>query len=136
MSTVTMKDEGALQAADALEAEYLAVANGHKKPGKLDLETLVRAVQELRRLARGKASTKAVSAATRVGQPRDAGLTDGDVFTLIGHAEWLRGNGAEDMPDWCLGLASRIAQGIDPYLARRVNDIREEKKPRNQDKAG
>ncbi|MDN7179053.1 hypothetical protein M0D69_13730 [Caballeronia sp. SEWSISQ10-4 2] len=35
-------------AADNLEAEYLAVANGVKKPGKLDLEVLVRAVQALR----------------------------------------------------------------------------------------
>lgn len=36
--------------ADALEAEYLAVANGQKKPGKLDLQTLVRAVQCIREL--------------------------------------------------------------------------------------
>ncbi|WP_434717175.1 hypothetical protein P5X00_35890 [Paraburkholderia sp. A2RO-4L] len=63
-------------------------------------------------------------------------LTDGDVFTLIGHADWLRGNGAEDMPDWCLDLAFRIAHGIDPYLARRVNEIREKHKPGNQEKAG
>ena len=34
--------------ADNLEAEYLAVANGDKKPGKLALEPLVRAVQSLR----------------------------------------------------------------------------------------
>lgn len=38
--------------ADALEAEYLAVANGQKKPGKLDLQTLVRAVQCIRELER------------------------------------------------------------------------------------
>ncbi|HDR9105433.1 TPA: hypothetical protein QDB04_002274 [Burkholderia vietnamiensis] len=63
-------------------------------------------------------------------------FSDGDVFTLIGHADWLRGNGAEDMPDWCLDLAFRIAQGIDPHLASRVNAIREKHKPGNQEKVG
>jgi len=38
--------------ADALEAEYLAVANGQKKPGKIDLEAMVRAVQIIRELER------------------------------------------------------------------------------------
>jgi len=37
--------------ADALEAEYLAVANGQKKPAKIALEPMVRAVQLLRALA-------------------------------------------------------------------------------------
>jgi len=42
----------ALAAADALEAEYLAVANGTKNPGKMDLEPMVRAVQVIRKLER------------------------------------------------------------------------------------
>ncbi|CFK42777.1 gp41 [Burkholderia pseudomallei] len=52
------------------------------------------------------------------------GLTDSDVFTLIGHAELLRGRGETDMPAWCLGLAHRIAFGIDKALAARVAEIR------------
>ena len=41
----------ALRIADELEAEYMAVARGEKKPGKIKLEPLVRAVQSLRALA-------------------------------------------------------------------------------------
>lgn len=48
MEMLTERD--ALAVADALEAEYLAVANGEKKPGKMDLEALVRAVQTIRAL--------------------------------------------------------------------------------------
>ncbi|WP_176331568.1 hypothetical protein [Burkholderia vietnamiensis] len=51
-------------------------------------------------------------------------LTDGDVYTLIGHAELLRGRGETDMPAWCLDLAHRIAIGIDESLAARVAEIR------------
>lgn len=40
------------KAADDLEAEYLAVANGEKKPGKMRLEALVRAVQVMRQYAK------------------------------------------------------------------------------------
>ncbi|WP_009522290.1 hypothetical protein [Imbroritus primus] len=47
---VAMTDQQSSAVADALEAEYLAVASGQKKPGKLDLETLVRAVQTIRAL--------------------------------------------------------------------------------------
>ncbi|SEH89066.1 hypothetical protein [Paraburkholderia hospita] len=45
--------------ADNLEAEYLAVANGEKKPGKIDLETLVRAVQVLRAIEPENAELRA-----------------------------------------------------------------------------
>jgi hypothetical protein len=41
----------AKQIAADLESEYMAVANGDKKPAKIALEPMVRAVQELRRLA-------------------------------------------------------------------------------------
>lgn len=51
-------------------------------------------------------------------------LTDSDVYTLIGHAELLRGRGEIDMPVWCLDLAHRIAIGIDESLAARVAEIR------------
>ena len=47
-------------------------------------------------------------------------LTDSDVFTLIGHAELLHDRGETDMPAWCMDLAHRIAVGIDPALALRV----------------
>ncbi len=50
MTPATTPADG-LKAADALEAEYLAVANGKKNPGQMDLEPLVRAVQTLRALA-------------------------------------------------------------------------------------
>ena len=43
--------EDARAVADALEAEYLAVANGEKKPAKIALEPLVRAVEAIRKLA-------------------------------------------------------------------------------------
>lgn len=55
--------------------------------------------------------------------PNDNVLTDSDVFTLIGHAELLRGQGEADMPAWCLGLAHRIALGIDEALAARVEAL-------------
>ena len=42
--------EDARAVADALEAEYLAVANGEKKPAKIALEPLVRAVEAIRKL--------------------------------------------------------------------------------------
>ncbi|WP_185722939.1 MULTISPECIES: hypothetical protein [unclassified Burkholderia] len=51
-------------------------------------------------------------------------LTDSDVYTLIGHAEMLRGRGETDMPVWCLDLAYRIAIGIDESLAARVAELR------------
>ncbi|WP_321814614.1 MULTISPECIES: hypothetical protein [unclassified Paraburkholderia] len=41
----------AKQIAADLESEYMAVANGDKKPAKIALEPMVRAVEELRRLA-------------------------------------------------------------------------------------
>ena len=48
-------------------------------------------------------------------------LTDSDVYTLIGHADYLRGIGQEDMPTWCMGLAERIARTIgDKALADRT----------------
>ncbi|AOK61955.1 hypothetical protein WM29_22750 [Burkholderia ubonensis] len=50
-------------------------------------------------------------------------LTDSDVFTLIGHAELLHGRGETDMPAWCMGLARRIAVGIDESLALRVEAL-------------
>ena len=39
------------KAADNLEGEYLAVANGEKKYGKINLEALVKAVQVMRKYA-------------------------------------------------------------------------------------
>ncbi|WP_240049387.1 hypothetical protein [Burkholderia thailandensis] len=51
-------------------------------------------------------------------------LTDSDVYTLIGHAELLRGRGETDMPAWCLDLAHRIAIGIDESLVARVAELR------------
>ncbi|WP_231130884.1 hypothetical protein [Burkholderia vietnamiensis] len=53
-------------------------------------------------------------------------LTESDVFTLIGHAGLLRGCGETDMPAWCLGLAHRIAVGIDASLALRVEALKEQ----------
>lgn len=51
-------------------------------------------------------------------------LTDGDVYTLIGHASLLRGEGKQDMPTWFMGLAHRIALTIgDKALADRVTII-------------
>jgi hypothetical protein len=50
-------------------------------------------------------------------------LTEGDVFTLIGHAELLRGRGETDMPAWFLRLAHQIALGIDESLALRVEAL-------------
>jgi hypothetical protein len=37
-------------------------------------------------------------------------LTESDVYTLIGHAEFLRLQGKEDMPRFFLDLAERIAR--------------------------
>jgi hypothetical protein len=39
-------------------------------------------------------------------------LTEDDVFTLMGHAEVLRGDGQADMPTYFGGLAGRIARAI------------------------
>lgn len=51
-------------------------------------------------------------------------LTDSDVFTLIGHADYLRGMGQEDMPKWCMDLAVRIAHAIgDSALADRTRAL-------------
>jgi len=57
-------------------------------------------------------------------QPSAEAMTDGDVYTLIGHAELLRGNGETDMPAWFMGLAERIATAIgNKALAQRVRGI-------------
>jgi len=50
-------------------------------------------------------------------------ITDEDVFTLIGHAETLRGQGQTDMPAYCYDLAYRIAVDLDPALAKRVEEL-------------
>lgn len=50
--------------ADDLEAEYLAVANGIKKPAKIALEPMVRAVDALRALAPTAEQTEGVRALT------------------------------------------------------------------------
>jgi hypothetical protein len=48
--------EALSKAADALEAEYLAVAQGAKKPSRIALEPMVKAVQALRNAARQPAA--------------------------------------------------------------------------------
>lgn len=54
-------------------------------------------------------------------------LTDGDVYTLIGHAHVLRGDGEEDMPKWFMELALRMAIIIgDNALADRVRALQEQ----------
>jgi len=51
-------------------------------------------------------------------------MNDGDVFTLIGHAEALRMQGQEDMPDYFWRLAVRIARTIgDSALEARVRSL-------------
>jgi hypothetical protein len=54
-------------------------------------------------------------------------LTENDVFTLIGHAEYLRlVRGQTDMPAYFFDLAARIARTIgDPELSRRADGIRD-----------
>ncbi|WP_338340153.1 hypothetical protein [Burkholderia vietnamiensis] len=71
---------------------------------------------------------RAIPAAPQPPAPAAAreGLTESDVFTLIGHAGLLRGCGETDMPAWCLGLAHRIAVGIDASLALRVEALKEQ----------
>jgi len=56
---------------------------------------------------------------------KDAAFTDGDVFTLIGHAEYLRRvEGQTDMPAWFFGLAERIATCIgDEALRQRTAEL-------------
>jgi hypothetical protein len=57
-------------------------------------------------------------------------LTDSDVYTLIGHASLLRGNGEVDMPAWFMDLAKRIALIIgDKELAGRVDAIAAKETP-------
>jgi hypothetical protein len=56
-----------------------------------------------------------------IGASEPKALTDSDVYTLIGHADYLRGIGQEDMPKWCMELAERIARTIgDKALADRA----------------
>lgn len=51
-------------------------------------------------------------------------LTDDDVFSLVGHAEFLRMDGQEDMPAWLLEFACRVAQAIgDPELLSRTKSL-------------
>lgn len=66
---------------------------------------------------------KAINASTRPVNEQQT-LTDGDVFTLIGHAENLRAMGQSDMPAWFMGLAERIAETIgDKALADRARSL-------------
>ncbi len=52
------------------------------------------------------------------------GFTDSDVYTLIGHAEYLKGIGQTDMPVWMYGMAERVATAIaDPGLADRCRQL-------------
>lgn len=54
----------------------------------------------------------------------EAVLTDRDVFTLMGHAEFLRGQGQTDMPAYLWKLAARIARAIgDEALEARVRAL-------------
>lgn len=52
-------------------------------------------------------------------------LKDDDVFTLIGHAEFLRSvRGEQDMPAYFLGLAERIANALgDKAMRERVTEL-------------
>ncbi len=51
-------------------------------------------------------------------------LTEDDVYTLIGHAVFLRGNGQEDMPKYFEGLAYRIAISLgDTELAKKASEV-------------
>lgn len=46
------------------------------------------------------------------GEAGDQSLTKDDVYTLIGHAEFMRMEGKADMPNYFYGLAARIALHI------------------------
>jgi len=51
-------------------------------------------------------------------------LTEDDVFTLLGHAAVLHGDGQRDMPAYFFGLAERIALALgDAAMAQRVHDV-------------
>jgi len=51
-------------------------------------------------------------------------LTDNDVYTLMGHAAYLRGLGQTDMPRYFFDLAVRIAeQRGDRALAEQVKAV-------------
>jgi len=64
---VAISQGAALDAADALETEYLRVANGQIKPAKMSLEPLVRAVQAIRDL-RATLTAEKVAAQEPVGE--------------------------------------------------------------------
>lgn len=57
-------------------------------------------------------------------QAEDRAYWTNAVFTLIGHAAALQGDGARDMPAWLYELAERIArEHIDEAHAKRVRDV-------------
>jgi hypothetical protein len=53
-------------------------------------------------------------------------ITETDVYTLVGHAEFLRRvRGEHDMPDYFFGLAERLCVLLgDQELARRCAEMR------------
>lgn len=50
-------------------------------------------------------------------------LMDEDIFTLIGHAEFLRMRGESDMPAYFFDLARRIAQPFNSCLADQCKEM-------------
>jgi hypothetical protein len=73
------------ETADALEAEYMAVASGQKKPSRIALEPMVRAVKLLRALSTPQADAAIAAGGAQEARERSMPCTCGEFAPGIVH---------------------------------------------------